>query len=138
MTEPAPPKHPDDGMTELLATADRRLLIQTAPKAGYTIFRHVGCFTERERDAIAQFNKTVSEISGKAAVLDMTDTFLIDAFGLGNLLILNGVMVSRGKLLAVLVNGESAVLKRLRATGVADVVPVYGSLAQCASALARL
>ncbi|HEY0837209.1 MAG TPA: hypothetical protein VGE72_25075 [Azospirillum sp.] len=122
----------------LVMTANRRLLIQVAPNAGYTIFRHVGCFTEYEKNALAVFNKAVMGIPGKAAVIDMTDSFLIDAFGFGNLLILNGTMAARGKVLSILINGDSTVRQRLHSSGVADIVPVYASLAQCAVALAHL
>lgn len=128
----------DTDLRELVATIDRRMLVQVAVKDGYTIFRHVGCLTGREKGAVTLFNKAVMESPGKAAVIDMTDTFLIDSFGLGNLLILNGAMATHHKVLAIMINGESTVLKRLRSTRITDVVPVYPSLTQCALALARL
>lgn len=122
----------------VLATEDRRFLVHVVFHHEYSVFQHVGFFTEREKDPIVLLNKAVMESPGKAAVIDMTDTFIIDCFGLGDLLILNGAMANRHKALALLINGNSTVLRRLRATLIADIIPVYGNLGQCAAALAKL
>ena len=128
-----------DGNTkQIVKMANNRLVVESAEKDNYTIFRVIGCLTQKEKDGVALLNKAVIECHGEAALLDMTDSFVIDAFAIGNLLLLNGAVIAQHKTLAILINGDSNVLKRLQGIQIPQIIPIYTSLAACAVALAQI
>ena len=89
--------------------------------------RLFGFFLNDDRHFVKDLSDSVSSRSEKSIALDLVNVLMIDEFGLGMLLLVNGVATMAGKRLGMVID-ETTIGGRLLALGVDQIIPVIDPL----------
>ncbi|MEI7609886.1 MAG: response regulator [Rhodospirillaceae bacterium] len=89
--------------------------------------RLFGFFLNDDRHFVKDLSDSVSSRGEKSIVLDLVNVLMIDEFGLGMLLLVNGVATMAGKRLGMVVD-EKTIGGRLLSLGVDRIIPVIDPL----------
>jgi anti-anti-sigma regulatory factor len=115
----------NDDSKAVMMWQGKRISAKIEEKKRYTKINIIGFLTEREGDLISFFKEIGVFDVKNVVIIDMTDVFLIDHFGIANIIILNGMLGLKNKKLGILVNGKSNILSRLNASDVSKIIPIY-------------
>ena len=118
-----------DGLRASWSAASRNtdtgafLSIQMDVKDDVSRLRLFGIFHQDDKHAIKDIPDRVAAVSTKTVVIDMRDVMSIDEFGLGMLLLINGVACLTQKLTYLLLDGRT-IRARLESLGISEIIRV--------------
>ena len=88
-----------------------------------TKLRMFGSFLQDDKHAVKDVPDQVSSVSNEAIIIDMKDVLTIDEFGIGMLLLINGVACMASKITYLLLDGRT-IKQRLMTLGIDKIMRV--------------
>ena len=112
-------------MDSLPANASRGafLSVSTENQTDSVVIRMFGFFLNDDRHLVKELPELISNMPGRTVILDVRNILMIDAFGIGMLLVINGVATMAGKKCSMKID-DMTVGKRLRNIGIPTIISV--------------
>ena len=99
------------------------LSFATESQDDVAIIRMFGFFLNDDRKIVKDLPEIVTDMSEKSISIDLTNVLMIDEFGLGMLLLINGVATMSGKQVGMILD-DKTIGKRLTSLGFPQIIPV--------------
>ena len=108
------------------------LSIETVSDGAIATIRMFGFFLNDDRKLVKDLPDIISGMAESTILLDFSNVLMIDEFGLGMLLLMNGVATMAGKRFEMLLDEKTAG-KRLNSIGLSRIIPVHKGAANLSS-----